>query len=213
MRQALGATAHADRSGCSDLLLPTLSPPIVRFLNSYATTVQTQLTQGSSINGEHGDGNRSSEKHRVRSGGSCASSRSASGLLRMNRSEEAYDPARAQPIVLRGIVGSEALFARLSAEYPLPNVSGGLIGRALLKELTTSRREYMTPSNFQIWYDSPLMALILAHSHAWRLFDKYLNSPGFLADVIAAFGPQLDNPEQRFAGLLADPASRRHVHS
>jgi len=207
MRQALEATAQ-DSSGCP--YLPhelALSPPMVRFLNSYATRVQTV---------EPGNEQRDDACTSPTTKASGLSSQSSSGLLSMGKSTAEYDPTRAQPLVLRGIVGSAELYARLSAEYPLPNASGGLIERTLLQQLASAPRGgglVGGPDNFQVWYDSPLMALILARSPAWRLFDKYLNSPEFLSAAIEAFGPQLlpHNPELRRAADLLGPARQQHV--
>ena len=55
-----------------------------------------------------------------------------------------------------------------------------------------------------VWWDSPLMAILLEHSAAWRAFDAYVNSPAFLRGVIDTFGPQLlqNNPELRHASTL-----------
>lgn len=167
---------------------PEVAPATARYLNSYAATVQPVESEA----------------------------KAAAAPFRLAPSTEAYDPSKPQPLVRSNVIASDELYATLSAEYPMPFANNSVFPRRVWEAWARSHpKDSMGRASgaLMVWWDSPLMAILLEHSAAWRAFDAYVNSPAFLRGVIDTFGPQLlqNNPELRHASTLADPASCRHA--
>lgn len=183
----------------------TTGAPTMRFLNAYAASTQAWPLEASLVGRTPGRPRGQPTDPKTVANDAASTIRTHFVLA---PSTEPYNPTKAQPLVRRRVIASPELYEALEADYPTPNSS--VLPQSVWDAWAKANQ---SGDKLMLWWDSPMMAMLLERSAAWREFDAYVNSPSFLQAVIDAFGPQLlpGNPELHHAALLARSASRRHV--